>query len=114
MKGTKSLFSLDTGRRTAYRVKGYFPSRGISAMRGGDLDIRKRFEGEVLPHLDALYTAALHLTGDKRRAADLCEKTVLRAYSLFPSSAAATDCRAWLLAILFGVFRARSPSHEQT
>ncbi len=83
-------------------------------MGGSDLEIRKRFEREVLPHLDALYTAAFHLTRDKSRASDLCEKAVLRAYSFFPYSTAVTNCRAWLLTILFGAFRARSPSREQT
>ena len=80
---------------------------------GGALEIRKRFEQEVLPHLDLLYTSAFHLTGDKCRASDLCEKALLRAYSFFPDSSAASNCRVWLLTILFEVFRARSSSREQ-
>jgi RNA polymerase sigma-70 factor, ECF subfamily len=80
----------------------------------GDLEIRKRFEQVVLPHLDALYTAAFHLTGDKSRAGDLCEKAMLRAYRSFPGSNAVTNRRAWLLTILFGIFRAGAPSRAPT
>ena len=81
---------------------------------GGNLEIRKRFEEVVLPHLDALYTAAFHLAGDKSRAGDLCEKAVLRAYRSFPGSSAVTNRRTWLLTILFGIFRAGAPSSERT
>ncbi len=80
---------------------------------GGALEIRRRFEQEVLPHLDLLYTSAFHLTGDESRASELCEKALLRAYSFFPDSSAVSNCRVWLLTILFGVFRARSSSREQ-
>jgi RNA polymerase sigma-70 factor (ECF subfamily) len=83
-------------------------------VEAGDLEIRKRFEQVVLPHLDALYTAAIHLTGDKSRAGDLCERAMLRAYRSFPGSSAVTNCRAWLLTILFGVFRAGAPSRAPT
>lgn len=80
---------------------------------GGALELRKRFEEEVLPHLELLYRSAFQLTGDKRRASDLCEKALLRAYSSFPDSSAVSNCRVWLLTILFGVFRVRASSREQ-
>ena len=80
---------------------------------GGALEIRKRFERKVVPHLDLLYASAFQLTQDKRRAGDLCEQAVLRAYSLFPGLGAADNCRVWLLTILFEIFRARSSSGRQ-
>jgi RNA polymerase sigma factor (sigma-70 family) len=72
-------------------------------MAGGNSEIRKRFQGEVLPHLDALYTAAFYLTGDQSRASDLCEEAMLRAYRSFAESEKGNR-RAWLLGILSKAF----------
>jgi RNA polymerase sigma-70 factor, ECF subfamily len=74
-------------------------------MGGGDFENRKRFEQEALPHLDALFTAAMHLTRSRDDADDLCQETMLRAYRFFHQFAPGTDCRAWLFTILYNVFR---------
>jgi RNA polymerase sigma-70 factor (ECF subfamily) len=74
-------------------------------MGGDDYENRKRFEQEALPHLDSLYTAALHLAHNRDDASDLCQETMLRAYRFFHQFALGTDCRAWLLTILYNVFR---------
>ena len=72
-------------------------------MGGGET--RKLFEQEALPHLDALFTAALHLTRSEHDAKDLCQETVLRAYRFFHQFTPGTNCRAWLLTILYNAFR---------
>lgn len=66
---------------------------------------RKRFEQEALPHLDALFTTAIHLTRNRDEADDLCQETMLRAFRFFHQFRPGTDCRAWLLAILYNAFR---------
>jgi RNA polymerase sigma-70 factor (ECF subfamily) len=64
-----------------------------------------RFERVVLPQLDAIYTAALRLTRNPDDAKDLMQETVLRAFRFFHQFAAGTNCRAWLLTILYNNFR---------
>jgi RNA polymerase sigma-70 factor (ECF subfamily) len=66
---------------------------------------RQRFEQTALPYLDAIYTAALRLTRNPDDAKDLVQETVLRAYRCFEQFKAGTNCRAWLLTILYNLFR---------
>ncbi|MDO8434867.1 MAG: sigma-70 family RNA polymerase sigma factor [Candidatus Binatus sp.] len=68
-------------------------------------DRRKRFEEEALPHLDALYSTAMRLARNPDDAHDLLQETALRAYRFFHQFEAGTNCRAWLLTILFNNFR---------
>src|SRR5215471_10535212 len=72
---------------------------------GSGADRRKRFEDEALPHLDALYTMALRLVRNADDAGDLLQETVLRAYRFFHQFESGTNCRAWMLTILFNNFR---------
>lgn len=74
------------------------------AAQGGD-DKRELFEKEALPHLDAVYAAALHLARNRDEANDLVQETVLRAYRFFHQFSPGTNCRAWLLTILYNAFR---------
>ena len=78
-------------------------------------DRRKRFEDEALPHLDALYTMAIRLAHNPDDASDLLQETVLRAYRFFHQFETGTNCRAWMLTILFNNFRNsyRKSSREQ-
>src|SRR5271154_5559669 len=78
---------------------------------GTGADRRKRFEDEALPHLDALYTMALRLARNPDDANDLLQETVLRAYRFFHQFESGTNCRAWMLTILFNNFR--NGSREQ-
>ncbi len=82
---------------------------------GTGADRRKRFEDEALPHLDALYTMAIRLARNPDDANDLLQETVLRAYRFFHQFASGTNCRAWMLTILFNNFRNgyRKTSREQ-
>src|SRR5215472_1038856 len=66
---------------------------------------RQRFEAVALPHLDAVYTAALRLAGNPDDAKDLLQDTILRAYRFFHQFAPDSNCRAWLLTILYNNFR---------
>ncbi|MBV8770836.1 MAG: sigma-70 family RNA polymerase sigma factor [Deltaproteobacteria bacterium] len=66
---------------------------------------RQRFETVALPHLDAIYTAALRLAGNPDDAKDLLQDTILRAYRFFDQFAPDTNCRAWLLTILYNNFK---------
>jgi RNA polymerase sigma-70 factor, ECF subfamily len=82
---------------------------------GTGADRRKRFEDEALPHLDALYSMAIRLARNPDDANDLLQETVLRAYRFFHQFESGTNCRAWMLTILFNNFRNgyRKSSREQ-
>jgi RNA polymerase sigma-70 factor, ECF subfamily len=82
---------------------------------GTGADRRKRFEDEALPHLDVLYTMALRLVRNADDAGDLLQETILRAYRFFHQFESGTNCRAWMLTILFNNFRNgyRKSSREQ-
>ena len=61
----------------------------------------ERFEAIVLPHLDAAYTLARHLTRDDHDAQDVVQDAYLRALKYFGGfRGAAGESRAWLLAIV--------------
>jgi|YelNatPaOPRAMG01_1025707.scaffolds.fasta_scaffold07788_10 RNA polymerase sigma-70 factor (ECF subfamily) len=76
---------------------------------------RALFEREALPHLDSLYATALRLVRSPDDANDLVQDTVLRAYRFFHQFTPGTNCRAWLMTILFNTFRNgyRRNSREQ-
>jgi RNA polymerase sigma-70 factor, ECF subfamily len=78
-------------------------------------DRRLAFEHAALPHLDAVYNAAIRLTRNADDAEDLLQETILRAYRFFHQFTEGTNCRAWLLAILYNNFRNayRRGSREQ-
>jgi len=67
--------------------------------------MRQRFEAVAMPHLDAVYTAALRLAGNPDDAKDLLQDTVLRAFRFFDQFTPESNCRAWLLTILYNDFR---------
>jgi RNA polymerase sigma-70 factor, ECF subfamily len=77
----------------------------MAAKRGRANDQRFLFEQVALPHLDAVYTAALRLSHNRDDAKDLLQDTILRAYRFFDQFTKGTNCRAWLLTILYNSFR---------
>jgi RNA polymerase sigma-70 factor, ECF subfamily len=77
----------------------------MAAKRVNPGDQRLAFERVALPYLDALYGAALRLVHNRADANDLVQETVLRAYRSFHQFAIGTNCRAWLLTILYNNFR---------
>jgi RNA polymerase sigma-70 factor (ECF subfamily) len=74
------------------------------------------FEREALPHLPALFAAALRMTRHEKDAEDLVQDAMLRAYRFFDTFQAGTNCKAWLFRILTNVFcnryREREREHE--
>ena len=77
----------------------------MAAKDAGGVDKRKLFEQEALPHLDALYAVAMRLARNADDAGDLLQETVLRGYRFFHQFTPGTNCRAWLLTILYNNFR---------
>ena len=65
---------------------------------------RALFEATALPFAAALYNTALRLTGEAPDASDLVQETFLRAYRTFENFAPATNCKAWLLTILYSIY----------
>lgn len=65
---------------------------------------RARFEETALPHLRRVYNVALRLARRPEDASDLAQETYLRAYRTFHNFRTGTDCKAWLLTILYSVF----------
>jgi len=62
------------------------------------------FEKVALPHLDAVYRAAVALCGRRQKADDLVQETFLKAFERFASFQPGTNCKAWLLQILRNVW----------
>jgi len=60
---------------------------------------RRRFDAEVLPHLDAAYRFARWLTRSPSDADDVTQEALLRAFRGF-GTLRGSDVKAWLLAIV--------------
>jgi len=58
------------------------------------------FEKEFMPHADALYNFAYHLTYQESTAQDLVQDTYLKAYRFVESYKLGTNAKAWLFRIL--------------
>lgn len=58
------------------------------------------FEKEFLPHMDALYNFAFHLTYNEDDANDLVQETFLKSYRFIDSYQQGTNAKAWLFKIL--------------
>ncbi|MGQ4808366.1 ECF RNA polymerase sigma factor SigH [Candidatus Entotheonellaceae bacterium PAL068K] len=65
---------------------------------------QRRFEQELLAHLDALYGYALSLTRNPAEAEDLVQETCLRAISRAQRVLPAGNLKAWLFTILRNVW----------
>jgi RNA polymerase sigma-70 factor, ECF subfamily len=64
----------------------------------------RRFEDQVLVHLDVLYRTALRLTGTAADAEDLVQETCLRAFQAFDQLRYPHAARAWVFSILRSIF----------
>ncbi len=68
----------------------------------------RRFETEVLCHLDIIYRIAVKLCGSAHEAEDLVQETFLRAYRSFGRfELRAFGAKPWLIKILHNVFYSR-------
>jgi len=63
-----------------------------------------RFECDVLPHLDRLYSAALRMTGSPADTEDLVQETFAKAYASYHQFQPGTNVKAWLFRILINTF----------
>jgi RNA polymerase sigma-70 factor (ECF subfamily) len=74
---------------------------------------RVLFEETALPFLRRVYNVALRLCQRPEDAGDLTQETYLRAYRTFDNFRTGTDCKAWLLTILYSVFINRYWKHKR-
>ncbi len=58
------------------------------------------FEEIAMPHLDAVYRAAVAMCGNREDAEDLAQTTFFKAFERFDTFKKGTNCKAWLLSIL--------------
>jgi len=63
-----------------------------------------RFERDVLPFLDQLYSAALRMTRNPSDAEDLVQETFAKAFGSFHQFKEGTNLKAWLYRILTNTF----------
>jgi RNA polymerase sigma-70 factor, ECF subfamily len=79
-----------------------------------------RFERDVLPYLDQMYSAALRMTRNPADAEDLVQETFAKAYASFHQFQPGTNLKAWLYRILTNTFintyrkRQREPQRAAT
>jgi len=59
------------------------------------------FESEAMPHAPNLFRVALWLTRDHTAAEDLVQETLTEALSSFHRFSTGTNCRAWLISIMY-------------
>lgn len=64
----------------------------------------QRFETEVMPFLNQLYSGALRLTRNPHDAEDLVQETFLKAFKSFDSFQEGTNLLAWLYRIMTNTF----------
>ena len=80
----------------------------------------ERFEADVMPYLDQLYSAALRMTRNPADAEDLVQETFAKAYASFHQFQQGTNLKAWLFRILTNTFintyrkRQREPQRAGT
>jgi RNA polymerase sigma-70 factor, ECF subfamily len=65
--------------------------------------LRRAFEKEALPHLDALYGMALRLTRDPGAAEDLVQDSLVKAFRFFHRYEEGSNIKAWLFKVMVNI-----------
>ena len=86
----------------------------MSSREQGARDRIRRFEADVLVHLDDLYRAALRLTGNAAEAQDLTQDTCLRAFERLDQLRSPGAARVWAFTILRSIFLRRIERQSRT
>jgi RNA polymerase sigma-70 factor, ECF subfamily len=111
------------GERAGKRVSGVVTAReaeGVDAVPETLEQRSARFERDVLPYLDQMYSAALRMTRNPADAEDLVQETFAKAYASFHQFQPGTNLKAWLYRILTNTFintyrkRQREPQRAAT
>jgi len=71
------------------------------------------FENEALPHYADLYRMAKWLLGNRDQAEDLVQETLLAALGSFHRFEKGTNCRAWLIKIMYHTLSKRRRSENR-
>jgi RNA polymerase sigma-70 factor, ECF subfamily len=93
---------------------------GVSPVPETLTERSQRFEDDVLPYLDQLYSAAMRMTRNAADAQDLVQETFAKAYASFHQFQPGTNLKAWLFRILTNTFintyrkRQREPQRAGT
>ncbi len=106
-----------------YDAAGVATAKGVGQVPGTAETVeqrQERFQRDVLPFLDQLYSAALRMTRNPADAEDLVQETFAKAFASFHQFKEGTNLKAWLYRILTNTFinsyrkRQRQPQQSAT
>jgi RNA polymerase sigma-70 factor (ECF subfamily) len=66
--------------------------------------LQREFEAQLRRHMDALYYAALDLSGNSSDAEDIVQETAMKGLRRFESFQTGTDFKAWMMRILANTY----------
>lgn len=90
-----------------YDAAGVATAEGVGQVPGTTETVeqrQERFQRDVLPFLDQLYSAALRMTRNPADAEDLVQETFAKAFASFHQFKQGTNLKAWLYRILTNTF----------
>jgi len=67
-------------------------------------ELQREFEAQLRRHMDALYYAALDLSGNSSDAEDVVQAAAMKGLRRFDSFQAGTDFKAWMMRILANTY----------
>jgi RNA polymerase sigma-70 factor (ECF subfamily) len=78
---------------------------GTSVSASGLAERRSVFEAVALPHFPEIHRTAMRVTGHRPLADDLTQEVFLQAWKAFDRFQPGTNCKAWLMTILFYTYK---------